>query len=467
MSKVVFTATRVAAFKCPPEKPQTFLWDATAPGLGLRATPAGKPAYVFQGRFNGATVRLTIGSPEAWGVAQSRERARELQRMIDEGRDPRQVQAEVTAADLAAREAEKSSALTVGEVWAAYLVERRPMWGELHYRDHLLKAQAGGEQSKRRGAKKGSKTKPGPLAPLMAIRLRDLTAQRVELWAKTEGEKRPASARLAWRLFSVFLTWCSEQPEYAHLLPEQNPAKTKKARESLGRASAKRDHLTREQLSAWFAQVRRIPNRQVRAYLQCLLLTGARVNELLALRWEDINTQWRGMHIADKVEETGREIPLTPFVWAEINALPRRVDDDGKPVPWVFSSVTAGDWRMSQPNTPHTRACKAAGLEGLSLHGLRRSFSSLAEWTSVPVGVVAQIMGHKPSATAEKHYKQRPLDLLRMHHERLEAWIVREGGLMPDAQWLYADAVHGWLRELGEESPEQRPALTIIERAAA
>lgn len=466
MSKQVLTAPRVAAFKCPPDKAQAFLWDATAPGLALRATPGGKPAYVFQSRFNGASVRITIGGPDAWSIAQARERARELQRHIDEGRDPRQVTAERTAADLAAREAEKASALTVGDVWPAYLEERRPMWGELHYRDHLLKSQPGGEPSKRRGAKEGSKTSPGPLAPLMGIRLRDLTAQRVEQWAKLEGEKRPASARLAWRLFSVFLTWCGEQPQYAHLLPEQNPAKTRKARESLGRSSAKRDHLTREQLSAWFAQVRRIPNRQVRAYLQCLLLTGARVNELLALRWEDINTQWRGMHIADKVEDSGREIPLTPFVWQEINALPRRVGEDGKPIPWVFSSVTAADGRMSQPNTPHTRCCNAAGLDGLTLHGLRRSFASLAEWTSIPVGVVAQIMGHKPSATAEKHYKQRPLDLLRMHHERIEAWIIQEAGLMPESRHLYAPAVHGWLREIAGESPEQGAPLQAVQKEA-
>jgi hypothetical protein len=45
------------------------------------------------------------------------------------------------------------------------------------------------------------------------------------------------------------------------------------------------------------------------------------------------------------------------------------------------------------------------------------------------VGVVAQIMGHKPSATAEKHYRERPLDLLRMWHSRIEAWILEQAGI--------------------------------------
>ena len=91
-------------------------------------------------------------------------------------------------------------------------------------------------------------------------------------------------------------------------------------------------------------------------------------------------------------------------------------------------------WLPTEPNNPHIRACKAAGLDGLTLHGLRRSFSSLTEWPETPAGVVAQIQGHKPSATAEKHYKIRPLELLRTHHEKIEAWILEQAGVMFDAK---------------------------------
>lgn len=84
---------------------------------------------------------------------------------------------------------------------------------------------------------------------------------------------------------------------------------------------------------------------------------------------------------------------------------------------------------LSDPSASHRCACEAAGLQGLTLHGLRRSFASLTEWLEVPTGVVAQIQGHKPSATAEKHYKRRPLDLLRVHHERIEAWVLEQAGV--------------------------------------
>lgn len=88
---------------------------------------------------------------------------------------------------------------------------------------------------------------------------------------------------------------------------------------------------------------------------------------------------------------------------------------------------------LTEPRIPHNRALTAAGLPPLSLHGLRRSFGTLSEWVEMPVGIVAQIQGHKPSATAEKHYRRRPLDLLRKWHAGLEGWILDQAGLVQPA----------------------------------
>ena len=432
MAKIAFTAGRVSGFKCPPEKKQAFLWDATAPGLGLRATPAGKPAYVFQSVYQGKDIRITIGSPTAWSIPDAQAKARELQRLIDEGKDPRDLKREAIAAAEAKRQqereqeqADKVAAVTVGEAWAAYVTERTPQWGDLHRNDHERLTREGGKTAKL-GTRGRGVTIAGPLHPLLALPLRDLNAPVIEAWAAREAQTRPTAARLAWRLLKAFLGWCSEQPGYAPALPSANPAKTKKAREALGKAKAKDDSLLKEQLPAWFAAVRSIGNSTVAAYLQTLLLTGARPGEVLAMRWDDLNTQWRGLTIRDKVDGE-RVIPLTPYVWHLLAALPRR---NG----FVFASVRKDDAPLSEPNHAHDKACKVAAIDGLTLHGLRRSFGTLSEWLEVPAGVVAQIQGHKPSATAEKHYRVRPLDLLRVHHERIEAWILEQAGIAFNAQ---------------------------------
>ena len=432
MAKIAFTAGRVSGFKCPPDKKQAFMWDVTAPGLGLRATPAGKPAYVFQSVYQGKDIRLTIGSPAAWSIPDAQAKARELQRLIDEGKDPRDLKREAIAAVEAKRQqeqeqeqADKVAAVTVGEAWAAYVAERTPHWGDLHRKDHERLTRAGGETSKR-GTRGRGVTIAGPLHPLLGLALRDLTAPVIEAWAAREAQTRPTAARLAWRLLKAFLGWCAEQPEYAPVLPSVNPAKTKKAREALGKPKAKDDSLLKEQLPAWFAAVRSIGNPTVAAYLQTLLLTGARPGEVLAMRWDDLNTQWRGLTIRDKVEGE-RVIPLTPYVHNLLAALPRRNE-------FVFASSRNENAPLTEPNHAHDKACKVAAIDGLTLHGLRRSFGTLSEWLEVPSGVVAQIQGHKPSATAEKHYRVRPLDLLRVHHERIEAWILEQAGIVFDAK---------------------------------
>ena len=429
MAKIAFTAGRVSGFKCPADKAQSFLWDVTAPGLGLRATPAGKPAYVFQGEFNQQSIRITIGSPDAWSIPQAQEKARELQRLIDEGHDPRNLkrdaltaQAEKQTAAAAAQVQAAAHALTTGEVWAVYLAERRQHWGALHYADHIRLSKAGGLPANR-GTRGRGVTIAGPLYPLLALPLRDLDAPTIEAWAANEAKTRPSAARLAWRQLKVFLGWCSEQPAYAGLLPAKNPAKTTRSREALGKAGVKQDALMREQLPVWFEAVQKISNPVTAAYLQTLLLTGARPGEVLALRWDEINTKWRGLTIRDKVEGE-RVIPLTPYVSHLVHALPRRNE-------FVFSGAAGA---MSKPHKPHVTACKVAGIDGLTLHGLRRSFKSLTEWLEIPAGVVAQVMGHKPSATAEKHYTVRPLDLLRVHHEKIEAWILEQAGIAFDAK---------------------------------
>lgn len=90
-------------------------------------------------------------------------------------------------------------------------------------------------------------------------------------------------------------------------------------------------------------------------------------------------------------------------------------------------------WEASGTTYSPHRALAVAGIENLTLHGLRRSFGTLSEWIEVPAGVVAQIMGQKPSATVEKHYRRRPLDLLRKWHEKIETWILEQAGIEPPA----------------------------------
>lgn len=415
-----FTAGRVERFRCPPGKSQAFLWDQAQVGLALRVTAKGSRAYVFQSRTTtGQTVRMTIGEPTSWSIPEVQAEARRLQTLIDQGKDPRSEKAALVARHVAERAATKVERqrmeVTGLDAWSAYCEERRPAWSELNYADNIAYASAGGVQRKRAKAM----TKPGPLHALLTRPLALIDAEAVEQWVTREMRTRPARAALGFRLLRAFVNWCAEHPEYRGIVNAE-ACKSKRAREKLGKPNARNDALQREQLKPWFAAVRK-SQPVAAAYLQALLLTGARREELLGLRWKDVDFQWKSLRLRDKVEGE-RTIPLTSYVAQLLLFLPKRNQ-------WVFSSPTAKNGRLQEPRSTHVRALNAAGLPHMTLHGLRRSFGTLSEWVECPVGIVAQIQGHKPSAIAEKHYRVRPLDLLRMWHDRIEAWILTEAGI--------------------------------------
>lgn len=426
------TAGLIARLRCPEGKAQAFLRDRKSPALRVRVTPAGAKSFIFEAKLDRQTIRRTIGDVRSWTIEAARTEANQLRVQVDGGLDPRELE-RLKREEKAARDVfEAVRSVTVSEAWGLYLEDRRPRWGDLHYRDHVAKAKAGGESSAR-GTRGKGQTVNGPLFPLMGMKLSDLTPTAITAWANTEALTRPTATRLSWRLLRGFLNWCAEHPKFCNVVPAQNPAKTKAVREAVGKPKVKQDCLQREQLSAWFAAVRQLPNAQHAAYLQMLLLTGARPGEVLAVRWQDVNGKWKGLTIRDKVEGA-REIPLTPYVASLLASLPRINE-------WVFASSSKAaeeiSTTMSTPHKAHERACTVAGIEGLTLHGLRRSFKSLTEWLEVPAGVVAQLMGHKPSATAEKHYTVRPLDLLRVHHQRIEAWFIEQAEVPFDTEGAY------------------------------
>ncbi len=426
-AKVKLTAGRIADFQCPEGKAQAFLWCDDPAGLAVRATAKGAKSYIFQAKVKGQSMRVTIGDVSVWSIADAQKEARRLQTLIDQGNDPRQVEADKEAAREAVRLAkeveatalvmqEAREAVTLGMVWNEYLTARKPFWGARHYDDHVDAMQAGGVKRTR----SHKMTEPGTLASLATIRLIDLTPELVTEWATVEGKKRPGRARLASRLLSVFLTWCvNESPDYKSIITT-NPAKSKAAREILGKPQKKNDALQREQLPAWFAAVKQISNPVVSAYLQALLLTGARTNELTAVRWEDVDFQWGSMTIRDKMQGL-RVIPLTPYMAHLLACLPRRNE-------FVFSSPGAASGHLEDPHPAHYRVCAVTGLD-VTLHGLRRSFASLCEWIEMPAGIAAQIQGHAPQGVREQHYIRRPLDLLRMWHVKIEGWMLEQAGI--------------------------------------
>lgn len=416
--RVNLTAGAIERLTCPPGKQQAFMRDSEVPGLRVRVTAAGAKSFVYESKLNRQTIRRTIGDVKTWSIEQARTEARRLAVLIDEGINPNEQERQQQAEREAQRQQEQAQAVTVGDVWPLYLEngkpKRRDAWKPRYRADLEAMAAPGGTQKKRgQGV-----TRPGPLYPLLALPLATINEGTLMAWHATEAKAGKHQAARALMMFRGFLRWCATRPEYRAIV-DSDAGKAPAIMQTLPANTRRTDCLEAAQVAPWWAGVEQLGNRTASVYLRALLLTGARREELAGLCWQDVDFRWRKLTIADKVEAT-RTIPLTPYLAQLLATLPRT---NG----FVFASASKAG-RITDARASHAQALRHAGIEHLTFHGLRRSYSLLGEAAGAPAGAIAQCMGHKPSAVAEG-YRPRSIDALRPFAERIEAHILSLAGV--------------------------------------
>lgn len=447
---------------CPVGRSQAFLRDTVSPGLRIRVTTNGAKSFVFEAKLNRQTIRRTIGDVRAWSIESARKESNRIRVELDHGEDPRELEKAKAAEKAAKQAAQTAQTVTVGDLWPDYLETGRPKRREAwkpRYLEDLKRMSAPGGEAKKRGS---GVTRPGPLHPLLALRLVDISEDALKEWHDREAKASKHQAARALMMFRGFLRWCATKPSYRGLV-DVDAGKAPALLENLPRMKRRTDALEAAQVAGWWSGVEQLQNRTASAYLRALLLTGARREEMAALKWADVDFQWGKLTLSDKVEDT-RTIPLSPYLGQLLASLPRHSE-------WVFSSakvldmsaanvrrrereaqqagriVAAGavalvgtSGRMSDPRHQHAKALQSAGIESLTIHGLRRSFSLLGEAAGAPAGAIAQVMGHKPSATAEG-YRPRSVDALRPFLAQIEGHILELAGVKYEPKAVAGSAI--------------------------
>jgi integrase len=422
---------------CPDGRAFVVVRDVDHPGLRLRVTAAGGKYWQFETRIKGKLFTRSLGEWPAVPIGDAQAKARELRTLTAQKIDPRELERQ-RQAELERQRAEEEAqrqrqqaeaaaaaarAITVGEVWPRYLREGRPVRKDAfkpRYLADLKRMSAPGGEKKKRGH---GVTRPGPLFPLMALPLVDINDDVLQVWFEREAQHGKFQASRALMMFRGFIRWCSARVEYRKLIDRQ-AGKGQAIIEQMPsmKSHIRKDALEAAQVPGWWAGVEQLSNRTVSVYLRALLLTGARREEMASLTWANVDFQWRKLTIADKVDTT-RTIPLTPYVAHMLASLPRVG-------PFVFASAGKAG-RITDARKGHQKALQSAGIDWLTIHGLRRSFSLLGEAAGAPAGAIAQVMGHKPSATAEG-YRPRSIDALRPFLEQIEQYILQLAGVKFD-----------------------------------
>lgn len=418
---------------CPHGSPFVLVRDGDKKGLRLRVTKAGGKHWQFETRIKGKLFTRSLGEWPAVSIDQAKTEAHRLRGLTEQGVDPREIERkqqedkdQAVAATTAKVKADKALAVTVGDIWPRYLLEGKPKRKEAfkpRYRADLEAMSGAGGIKKVRGQ---GFTRPGPIYPLLALPLSQVNEDTLKNWFDSEAVAGRHQAARALMMFRGFLRWCSAKPEY-RIMTDRDAGRAAAILDELPSTSENKrtDCLDAAQLPGWFAGADKLGNRTIATYLKGLLLTGARREELAAIKWADVDFTWNRLTLADKVEKT-RVIPLTPYMAQQLVTLPRINE-------FVFAAKGAKGGRITEPRASHAKVMLDAGIATLTIHGLRRSFSLLGEAAGAPAGAIAQVMGHKPSATAEG-YRPRSVDALRPYLAQIEAHILEQAGIVFDAK---------------------------------
>jgi integrase len=152
------------------------------------------------------------------------------------------------------------------------------------------------------------------------------------------------------------------------------------------------------------------------AAIRVLLMTGARVNEILHARWDWLDIE-RGL-LNLPVSKTGRKSIFLPApALAILAGLPRLEGN-----PFIFPGHVPGQPR-GKLWKPWTEIRHAAGLDGLRLHDLRHSHASIGAGVGLSLPVIGALLGHAtPSMTAR--YAHLAADPVRQASEAVGAKIA-------------------------------------------
>jgi integrase len=130
--------------------------------------------------------------------------------------------------------------------------------------------------------------------------------------------------------------------------------------------------------------------------IRLLILTGARLSEILGLRWEWVDFEQGCLRLPDS--KTGAKlIPLSRPAYEILENAPRLVGN-----PFVIPGAKEGE-HLVNLNKPWRRIRKLAGLKNVRLHDLRHSFASVAASSGMGLPMIGALLGHKEVATTQRY----------------------------------------------------------------
>ena len=153
--------------------------------------------------------------------------------------------------------------------------------------------------------------------------------------------------------------------------------------------------LQADELPRFFQSLAAESNKDIRDYVLLSLLTGARRNNVLAMRWEQINFDRQEWQIPLTKNGTPQLIPLSEESLVILQNRHKTKQSD-----FVFPG-TGQSGHLMEPKKGWSRILARANIHDLRIHDLRRTLGSWQAKTGASAVIIGKSLHHKsPSATA-------------------------------------------------------------------
>lgn len=355
-----------------PTTGETWLADDTVPGFGVRLRNGKKTYSVRYRTLSGTLHRTSFGYTSILTLDQARTQARQLLAAVEQGEDPAQQ-----------RQADRASP-TVTQLAERYLSEHVTIRNKPEtqrkvtaiLRLHILPA-------------------------LGRLRVNAVTRQPVAALLHTL-HTTPAQANFCQailsKMFSLAEQWGLREPH-------TNPTyQLERYREQSRERYLSGEELAR--LSAVFeaALAQQTEQPGTIAALRLLLLTGARVSEIVGLKWDYIQES-RGIALLPDSKTGRKTLYLSSYALQILASLEHTSI-------YIFPAS-----RVKGPLSPRVlrhawhRLRKEAELEDVKIHDLRHTFASTLVMAGVSLPLVGRLLGHSSPEMTQRysHFADDPV----------------------------------------------------------
>ena len=342
-------------------------WDRDLPGFGVRVYPSGAKVFVVQCRGSGRSQRVTLGRYGLMTVEAARRKAALTIARIKNGEDP-EGRAEPST--------EWAPGKTVAEAAERYMREHvaihcKATSAKMYRRllDTFILPAIGdvpvAEVTREHVAKLHLQLKDKPYQANRVLEIQSKIFNLAEVWG-WRGEKGNPCRHVRKYTESKRERFLSDE-EFRRLGEVVNEMEAKGL------------------VSVYEA-----------AAIRLLMLTGCRKNEIVKLKWNDVDIDAGEIRLPDG--KTGaRLVPLSPAAAEVLSGLPRKARR-----PWVILGARSGR-HLGDLQPAWERVRERAGLEDVRIHDLRHSFASRALALGESLPMIGKLLGHTQVQTTARY----------------------------------------------------------------